>query len=84
METTVSKEKIENSAKATEGNGQKFAEGFAKDVKAYSRDAVETISSGYDTALAWAKKNPIQAAAIGAGVGFVVGALIRKVLADRK
>jgi ElaB/YqjD/DUF883 family membrane-anchored ribosome-binding protein len=51
---------------------------FTKNMKEYSSEAVESITEGYDTALSWVKKNPLQAAAIGAGVGFVIGAAIRK------
>lgn len=77
MNTTLNPEKTEKMKKPFEGKDG-FAHDFAKNVKSYSEDAVEAISDGYGTALAWVKKNPLQAAAIGAGVGFLIGAAIRK------
>jgi ElaB/YqjD/DUF883 family membrane-anchored ribosome-binding protein len=60
-----------------------IARDFAKNMKEYSSGAMESISDGYDSALAWVKKNPLQAAAIGAGVGFLVGALIRRIGSEK-
>ncbi|GEM_PF-4432328 len=75
MNTTLDTEKLK---KQTEAKADGFANDFNKNMKSYSSDAVETISEGYDTAIAWVKKNPLQAAAIGAGIGFLLGAAIRK------
>ena len=52
-------------------------------LKAYSEGAADTITEGYQTGLAWVKKNPLQAAAIGVGVGFAVGVIVRK-LGERR
>jgi ElaB/YqjD/DUF883 family membrane-anchored ribosome-binding protein len=88
MDTQLNSQKLEQSAKnaarSIESNGLAFADNFKSEVKAYSKDAVQSLSKGYDTTVAWAKKNPFQAAAIGAGVGFAIGAVARRLMADRR
>lgn len=73
----------------TEFNTPRFespkSEGMAKDIlsgaKEKSENAITSVSEGVNQLVAWSKKNPLQAAAIGAGLGFVVGALFRKIAA---
>lgn len=78
MNTTLETDKIEKIKKQADATSGGFSEDFTKNVKSYSSSAAESLSEGYDSALAWVKKNPIQAAAIGAGVGFLLGAAIRR------
>ncbi len=65
----------------------KSGDGLAKDilsnVKERSDVAISTVSDGFGQLVAWGKKNPIQAAAVGAGVGFVVGALLRNLISRK-
>jgi ElaB/YqjD/DUF883 family membrane-anchored ribosome-binding protein len=72
-------DKLGNSEMKTPG----IARDFAKNVKEYSSGAMESISDGYDSAVAWVKKNPLQAAAVGAGVGFLLGAIIRRMGSEK-
>ena len=78
MTTMTETEKSSNYGSETGGNGRGFAQDFTKNVKEYSSNAMDSISEGYDSALSWVRKNPLQAAAIGAGVGFVLGAAVRR------
>ena len=81
------KSTFENDTNALKTSAEKKADGFAQDfsknVKEYSSTAVESISDGYETAIDWVKKNPLQAAAIGAGIGFLLGVAIRR-MSERK
>ncbi|MBS1961136.1 MAG: hypothetical protein JST04_02890 [Bdellovibrionales bacterium] len=80
MNTTLDTDKVKKNAEAKTGE---FAKNFTHSVKEYSDGAMESISDGYETTLAWVKKNPLQAAAIGAGIGFIIGALVRRMASDK-
>ncbi len=78
MNANLESESLDRMKSQTEGKVDGIAQDFAKNVKNYSSTAVDSISSGYESALGWVKRNPLQAAAIGAGVGFLIGAAIRR------
>jgi ElaB/YqjD/DUF883 family membrane-anchored ribosome-binding protein len=84
MNTNIDTDKTEKMKKQAEVKLDGFAQDFTKNVKAYSSDAADSITEGYDTALSWVKKNPLQAAAIGAGVGFLIGFAIRRLGSEKR
>lgn len=43
-----------------------------------SQEALASASKFVDTATEWAKKNPLPAAAIGVGVGYLLGTFVRR------
>jgi ElaB/YqjD/DUF883 family membrane-anchored ribosome-binding protein len=83
MNTNIDLQKTDSLKKTVAAEAEGIGHDFAKNAKAYSEGALDTISEGYQTGLAWVKKNPLQAAAIGVGVGFLLGALVRR-FNDRK
>lgn len=76
--TAFETDMLEKTKKQTEAKTEGFARDLSTNLKSYSSTAVESLSEGYDSALSWVKKNPIQAAAIGAGIGFLLGTAIRR------
>ncbi len=43
-----------------------------------SQEAIASASKLVETATEWAKKNPLPAAAIGVGVGYLLGTFVRR------
>lgn len=76
LETERTKEPLEHDPVDFDGP-------FSTPKQDYPSGAAGPISGRYETSLEWVKKNPLRAAALGAGVGFVLGALVRRFASER-
>lgn len=69
---------LENKAELMTTDVKEKVNSSAKQIRENTPDLGAIFSEKKDQAVAWAKENPLTAAAVGVGVGFVLGSLVRR------